>query len=140
MKALNNIRAALESRLIAAAGLPPIALPNIPYNPITGSSFIKANFIPVLKRRAAIGPLPQQRYDGLYHLLICTPEKEGMGLAYSYAETVMELFEATTDISFENPATNFTRVTIDYSETGLSYSDPPYYCTPVTIGWYNYSP
>lgn len=138
MKALNNIRGALDTRLLSSNLLPYCAMPNVAYNPDPDAPFIKVSFVPVLRRPAVRGLNPMQRYDGLYTLLVCTPEKQGNGAGYEIAENLLELFEATTDISFENPPTNFTRVTIDFSEVSLSYSEPPFYCTPVTVGWYLY--
>jgi Bacteriophage related domain of unknown function len=139
MKILNKIRAALDTRLLSTPGIPACAMPNVDFAPTTDVPYIKVNFIPILKRPETMGLLPQQRYSGIYVLLICIPKNTGSGDAMLLAETLLERFDATTDITIEDPVATFTTVSIDYSEAGLPYLDAPYYCLPVTIGWHIYS-
>jgi hypothetical protein len=139
MKILNKIRGALDTYLLATSGIYPCAMPNVSYNPSPEVPFIKVAFVPVLKRPTTAGIVPWQRYDGLYTLLICTPQNTGTGAAMLMAEKLLERFDAATDISFEDPISTYTIVSIDYSEAGLSYLEAPYYCTPVTIGWHIFS-
>ena len=166
MTIINDIRACLDTHLSNTVGIPPIARQNIPYQPTNGTSFIKADFVPTSRRPAVRGLNPQQRYDGLYSILICTPEGLGSGAGYDIADFLLERFEATTDISY-SPLTDYMLlesgdsllletgdillldtlgttttgtiiVSIDYSEVRTSFLDSPFYCTPVTVGWYIY--
>jgi hypothetical protein len=89
--------------------------------------------IPTSRRPAVRGLNPQQRYDGLYNILICTPEGLGSGAGYDVADILLARFEATTDISYNG----FT-ISLDYSEVRASYLDSPFYCTPIVIAWYCY--
>jgi hypothetical protein len=90
----------------------------------------------------------------------------GPGAGYEIADFLLDRFEATTDISY-TPLTDYLLlesgdsllletgdtllldtlgttttgtiiVSIDYSEVRTSFLDSPFYCTPVTIGWYIY--
>ena len=134
MTIINDIRACLDTHLSNTVGIPPIARQNIPYQPTNGTSFIKADFVPTSRRPAVRGLNPQQRYDGLYSILICTPEGLGSGAGYDIADLLLARFNAATDISFGGLI-----ISVDYSEVRTSFLDSPFYCTPVTVGWYIYN-
>lgn len=134
MTVINDIRACLDTHLSNTAGIPAIARQNIPFKPTTGTPFIKADLVPTSRRPAVRGLNPQQRYDGLYSILICTPEGKGPGAGYDIADLLLDSFNATTDISH-----NGFIVSIEYSEVRTSFLDSPFYCTPVTIAWYTYN-
>ena len=133
MTIINDIRACLDSHLTGTSGVPTIARQNVPFEPTTGTSFVKADLIPTSRRAAVRGLNPQKRYDGLYSLLICTPEGLGSGAGYDIADLLLARFDAATDITY-----NGFIVSIDYSEVRTSYLDSPFYCTPITVGWYIY--
>lgn len=133
MTIINDIRACLDTHLSGTASIPTIARQNVPFEPTTGTSYVKADMIPTSRRPAVRGLNPQQRYDGLYSLLICTPEGLGPGAGYDIADILLARFDAATDITY-----NGYTVSIDYSEVRTSFLDSPYYCTPITVGWYIY--
>jgi hypothetical protein len=160
MTIINDIRACLDTHLSGTVGIPAIARQNVPYEPTTGTSFIKVDLVPTSRRPAVRGLNPQQRYDGLYSILICTPEGMGPGAGYDVADLLLDRFNATTDISYTNPTDTIllengddilletgdrlllgspTIVSIDYSEVRTSFLDSPFYCTPITVGWYIYN-
>lgn len=134
MTIINDIRACLDTYLTGTVGVPTIARQNVPFEPTTGTSFVKADMIPTSRRPAVRGLNPQQRYDGIYSLLICTPEGLGPGAGYDIADLLLDRFNATTDISNAG-----LTISVDYSEVRTSFLDSPYYCTPVTIAWYVYN-
>lgn len=133
MTIINDIRACLDNHLTGTSGIPTIARQNVPFEPTTGTSFVKADMIPTSRRPAVRGLNPQKRYDGLYSLLICTPEGLGPGAGYDIADLLLARFDAATDITY-----NGFIVSIDYSEVRTSFLDSPFYCTPITVGWYIY--
>jgi hypothetical protein len=134
MSIINDIRACLDTHLAGTVGLPAVAHQNVPYEPTTGTPFIKVDLVPTSRRPAVRGLNPQQRYDGLYSILICTPENLGPGAGYDIADLLLDRFDATTDISLSG-----LTISIDYSEVRTSFLDSPFYCTPVTIAWYVYN-
>ena len=79
MTILNAVRAVLDDRLINMPSVPLLAYQNVPYEHAPGVPFIKINFVPVSRRLATMGNTPQQKYQGIYRLLICYPEAEGPG-------------------------------------------------------------
>ena len=134
MTIINDIRACLDTHLSGTSGIPAIARQNVPFEPTTGTSYVKADMIPTSRRPAVRGLNPQQRYDGLYSLLICTPEGLGPGAGYDTADLLLARFEATTDISNAG-----LTISVDYSEVRTSFLDSPFYCTPITVAWYCYA-
>jgi hypothetical protein len=134
MSILNDIRGAFDTRLSTTPGIPAIAHQNVIYTPTTGTPYLKATLIPNMVRPAVRGLNPQKKYDGLYSILICTPEGKGAGAGYDIADLLLDRFPATLDIPFGSII-----VSVDYSQVGTSYFDPPYYCTPVDIAWYIYN-
>ena len=134
MTIINDIRACLDTHLSGTVGIPTIARQNVPFEPTTGTSYVKAEMVPTSRRPAVRGLNPQQRYDGLYSLLICTPEGLGPGAGYDIADLLLDRFNATTDISNAGLI-----ISVDYSEVRTSFLDSPFYCTPVTIAWYVYN-
>lgn len=134
MTIINDIRACLDTHLSGTSGIPAIARQNVPFEPTTGTSYVKADMIPTSRRPAVRGLNPQQRYDGLYSLLICTPEGLGPGAGYDIADLLLARFEATTDITNAG-----LTISVDYSEVRTSFLDSPFYCTPITVAWYCYA-
>lgn len=134
MTIINDIRACLDSHLTGTSGIPTIARQNVPFEPTTGTSFVKADMIPTSRRAAVRGLNPSKRYDGLYSVLVCTPEGLGSGAGYDIADILLDRFNVATDISFGG-----LNISIDYSEVRTSFLDSPFYCTPVTIAWYVYN-
>lgn len=135
----DDIRAALEVKLSNVSGIPDIAYENVKYDPVAGSSYVVPRFVPVSRRPAVRGPNPQLRYDGVFRVFCHTPENTGPALADDLANSVMDAFEATTDISFTNASAETVFVTIDYAERNNGIVDKAWYYVVVDIGWYCYA-
>ena len=135
----NDIRAALESKLAATADLPTIAYENVAFEPTTGTSFLKVQYLPTVTRPAVRGLNPQLRYQGVFSVTVFTPEGKGPATADDYTNTVIDAFAATTDISFTNGDAETITVSIDYAERQQGMVDSPWYFVPINIGWYIYN-
>ena len=134
----NDIRAALESHLSATSGLPSIAYENVAFEPTTGTSFLKVQYLPTVTRPAVRGLNPQLRYQGVFSVTVFAPEGQGPATADDYANKVIDAFAATTDISFTNGDAETIIVSIDYAERQQGIIDSPWYFVPINIGWYIY--
>lgn len=132
----NDIRAALETHLSNVSGIPSVAYENVSFEPQTGTSFLQVMFLPTERRPAVRGLNPQQRYQGVFSILVHTPEGKGPKEADDYANTLLEAFEATTDISFTNSDLETIKVSLDYAERQQGILDSPWYYVRVDIGWY----
>ena len=134
----NDIRAALESHLAATSGLPSISYENVAFEPTTGTSFLKVQYLPTVTRPAVRGLNPQLRYQGVFSVTVFSPEGQGPATADDYANKVIDAFAATTDISFTNGDAETIIVSIDYAERQQGMIDSPWYFVPINIGWYIY--
>jgi len=134
----NDIRAALESHLAATSDLPSVAYENVAFEPTTGTSFLKVQYLPTVTRPAVRGLNPQLRYQGVFSVTVFSPEGKGPATADDYANKVIDAFAATTDISFTNADTETIIVSIDYAERQQGMIDSPWYFVPINIGWYIY--
>jgi len=128
-----EIRVALETHLANMPSVPDIAWQNVDYTPTTGTPFIKFQFQPTSRRPAVRGPSPQHRYQGICTFLLHYPENVGPGASQDVVDAVVDRFEATTDLTESG-----TNVSIDYVEQNTPYHSPPWFVTPVTVGWYSY--
>lgn len=137
MTIINDIRACLDTHLTNTPGLPTIARQNVPFKPTNGVPYVQATLVPTSRRPAVRGLNPQQRYEGLYTILIATPEGLGSGAGYDYADLLLDRFNSTTDISHTISGST-TIVSVDYSEVRASFLDSPFYYTPVAVSWYIY--
>ena len=131
----NDIRAALESHLAGTSGLPSIAYENVAFEPTTGTSFLKVQYLPTVTRPAVRGLNPQLRYQGIFAVTVFTPEGKGPAAADDYSNKVIDAFAATTDISFTNGDAETIKVSIDYAERQQGIIDSPWYFVPINIGW-----
>jgi len=134
----NNIRAALETHISTTANLPTIAYENVVFEPTTGTSFIRVQYLPTVTRPAVRGLNPQLRYQGVFAVTVFTPEGNGPSTADDYVNKVINAFQATTDISFTNSQSQTIKVSIDYAERQQGLIDSPWYYVPINIGWYIY--
>jgi hypothetical protein len=139
MTTLNQIRIALENHLATtsatpAPALPSIAWPNVVFTPAPGTSYLRAEFIPVLRRPVVAGPSPEQRFSGLFYLTIYTPEEKGAADGMSLADKLLSRFNGSSSIVTVNAV-----VRIEYSEVKMPLHDPPFYAIPVEVGWYSYA-
>ena len=133
MTILNAARAVLDNRLASTPNVPFIANQNVPFARPESGIYIKSTFIPTSRRIATMGTSFQQRYQGLFRLMVCIPEHEGNGRGLEVCDTLLARFQASQDMTF-----NGLSLTIEYSEVGASFLDSPYYCTPINVAWYCY--
>jgi hypothetical protein len=139
MSVTNAIRVALENHLFTtpttpAPALPAIALPNVPFTPATGTPYIRADFVPTLRRPVVAGPDPEQRLSGLFMLTIFTSEDQGANAGMAIADKLLTRFNGSGAI-----LASAVTVRLQYSEVKMPLHRPPFYVIPVEIGWYAYS-
>jgi hypothetical protein len=135
MTTLNDIRVALESHLAGlATSMPSVAWPNVPFVPTTGTTYLRAEFIPVLRRPVTTGPDPEQRHSGLFYVTVYTPEEKGAAEGIGLADDLLSHFNGSDAIVTTNAI-----VRLEYSEAKMALHDPPFYAIPIEIGWYAYT-
>lgn len=138
MSYYDEMRSALEVALKSVTDVPEIAWQNSKHVPTTGTPYIEARFIPTGRRPAVRGSNPQMRYQGVFQLILRTKERVGSSESQDIVHNILEVFEATTDLSFTNTENQTVYVTIDYAEQVGAYTESPWYTTPINIGWYSF--
>ena len=129
---INAIRIALENHLATTTPtLPSVAWPNVPFTPADDTAFLRAEFIPALRRPVVVGPNPEQRASGLFYVTVYTPENQGAAVGMGHADTLLARFNGSSGIVADS-----VTVRIEYSEVKMPLHDPPFYAIPVEIGWY----
>ena len=133
MPILNDIRATMDTALAAVSGLPDIAFENAPFEQNAGTPHLRVAFFLTSRRPATRGPDPQNRYQGIYQVVVAVPTDQGAGAAMDYADLIMTEFDGSSDI--EGTPT----VSIEYSETSGAVFSDPFYLLPVNVAWYVYA-
>lgn len=114
--------------------LPEIAWPNVAFTRVTGTPFMRAEFIPVLRRPVVAGPNPEQRHSGLFYVTIFVPESLGSGDGFTYVDRLLDSFAGSDAV-----ITDSAIVRLEYGEAKMPLHDPPFFAIPVEIGWYAYA-
>ena len=89
------------------AGTTPIAVDNIIVKETEGQAYLETKFIPYITTNVNISASSQKRKrtEGVLFIAIKTPLSKGIGLAYSYADTIKDIMDN------KNPLPNlFTQV------------------------------
>lgn len=134
MSIYDDIRAALETKLSNTTGIPSIAYENVKFEPTTGTSFVRCQLVPAIRRPAVRFTNPQQEYTGSFLVMCYVPENQGPNAADTLANTIIDEFDATTDINDAGII-----LSIRYAERRPGYNQSPWYVVPVDISWYIYN-
>ena len=134
MSIYDSIRAALETKLSNIAGIPPISYENVKYEPQSGQTWVSCKLVPAIRRPAVRGLNPQQEYTGSFLVMIHAPENQGPNAADVLANTIINDFDATTDINDAGII-----LSIRYAERRPGYNRSPWYVIPIDISWYIYN-
>ena len=130
----DSIRAALETKLSNMAGVPPIAYENVKFEPTTGTTYLSCYLVPATRRPAVRGLNPQQYYAGIFVVTVHCPENQGPNTADTLVDSILNEFDATTDISDAGII-----LSIRHSERRPGFNDSPWYIVPVEISYYIYN-
>ena len=156
-----DIRAALESKLNNMSGIPTIAWENWTFDPPTDQSYVAPRLLFTRREPSVTGPNPQIYYRGVFVVDCYVPSGGQLGpsTADSLAESILNEFEATTDI-FYQPSTNslltedgayialesggrtlldgVVNIHIRTAEREQGRTEGAFYMVPVLISWQTY--
>lgn len=114
-------------------GNPAVAVDNVKFEPAQNQTYIRAHYMPALRRAATAGPDPEKRHSGVLMLMVHTPSYSGSGAALDLVDELLERFDTHTSLLGMD-----ANVSIQYSEAKDGASVPPFYVVPVEVGWYAY--
>jgi len=130
-----DIRAALETKLNNISGLPDVAWENWNFDPKANESYVTPRLLPTRREPSHTGPNPQIYYRGLFVVDCYVPSggQVGPSEADTLAETIINEFEATTDIT-----TAKCNIHIRNAEREQGRTKGSHYMVPVLISWQTY--
>ena len=121
-------------RLLATPSLPLVVLQNrLPTENLVDETYIQASFIPVTKDIASIGPGPQERYEGVYMMLVTSPTHEGQGPSLDVADILTERFPPSTSFTYDGIGIGITK-----SRARACYEANSKFIIPVVVDWFTY--
>lgn len=159
MSVYTSLTKALEKHLSSMASVPAIARQNVAYTPTTGTTFLKTENIPTLRRSMTMGDDPHIRHEGMYRITVCTNIGVGVGANYTLVDTLLDRFNNNLDLYYDEVEdTLYTQdgyqillqsgdpiivarliyLTVRWSEASTPYTDSPWFCTPVNVHYYSY--
>lgn len=103
MGVFTNIEAALNTRLATLSGSPPVAWPNVHYQPSENTTFLRPTLLPaaaVLDTLAGI-----EEHKGIYQVDVFVPVEKGVNALNTLLDSIQNLFKANktltaTDVVF----------------------------------------
>lgn len=127
-----DINTALSVRLqtFPAAGVPPIAYENTPYEPVEGSLYLRENFMPNIKERVGVSHTSSDDYEGIYQITVADGRGDRRFDAQEQARLLSLHFPRGAEYTY-----NGVTVKIVQSRVNGAVVDENWYNVPVTIEW-----
>src|SRR5438132_13908963 len=114
-----NIRAALEKRLIAVTGLPIMAPEGVKFRPTIGVPFVEPTILVISERPASIGDAYYVLHEGEFIIVLAFPNGQGMGAIEAMANLVKEEFRVNA-----TSTANGITVRFRYAEKRVAIHEP----------------
>lgn len=135
MSLYQDIRGALQNRLLTVSGLPSsVAYEGVPFKPVQGTPFVEPVFQPINGRPATCGPDHFVLHEGLFNVAVVYPAGQGTGAAEAMADLIKEAFRAGTVLTL-----NANQIRTHWAERKAVLHDAGWVRVPVSISWYLYS-
>lgn len=123
----NDMQAALDTKLAASVS-DPVAYPNIPYEPVTGTVYIKPTFIPTETSQASLGATGLDETNGIYQIEVIVPRGSGRPQA---VDSIADAFKRGTVLTYNDVKLRIRSVSI-----GLAIAtDTAWYSVPVSVNF-----
>jgi len=87
----------LNTRLAQLSPLPPVAWPNVPFTPETGTLWIRADILPADAQLETLQY--SEEHIGIYQVSVFAPLDKGTGAAMNQADSIADHFAAQRDLS-----------------------------------------
>lgn len=134
MTVFADISAALDARLNAMAGLPPVAWENTGYEPTTGTLFLRPTLLPADTAGATLSDTGTDEHIGVYQVDVFAPLGEGKAEAVAMADSIAEQFKPVTELTYNSRLVRCVAVS-----RGVGSRDDSWYQIPVTVSYLSYT-
>ena len=128
----NDIQGALDNQLSTLTSSPPVAWPNIPYEPSVGTAYLRPLFLPGDTTQAGLGDTGLDDSFGIYQVDVVY--KAGTGRS-TLPDSVADHFSRGTVCSY-----NGVNVRVRSVSIGPMIQDEAWVFVPVSISWQTFTP
>jgi len=137
MSSYKEITRALSTQLSTLSGGWDIAWPNLEYEPVVGTSYLRLSFLPALTEQADLGTAGMNNNLGIAQIDIFdeTENHEGWGVIYEKADQIAEHFRRGTKL-----VNGGITVTIESVDIGPMFNEGGWLQMPVSVNYRSYTP
>lgn len=128
---IEKVQAALDARLQALTGLPPIQLENTRYKSVTGQPFTRATLMPAQTSQVSVGVTGRDQLIGLYQIDVVIPSDTGVAPANILADQLVGHFYRGLSLTQSGVTTHIKK-----TWRGAGYRVEQFYMVPVSVQWY----
>ena len=128
MSVFLDISAALDDRLNNMASLPPVAWPNLKYEPTKGTLYLRPTLLPAETFGETLGSGGTDNNSGIYQVDVFSPADAGKNAAYVMADNIAEQFKPVTELTYNGRLVRCISVSI-----GATIADDDRFVLPVSI-------
>lgn len=127
----NDMQAALDNRLSTMTGGHPIAWPNTPYEPQSGTTYLRPHFLPQETIQVGLGSDGLDDTMGIYQVDVVTPAESGRS---TIPDDIADHFSRGTVLSYNSVNLRIRSVSI-----GPAIRDGAFYFVPLSISFQTYT-
>lgn len=124
----NDMQAALDARLETLTGSYDIAWPNVPYEPVSGTTYLRPTFLPAETIQASMGDSGKDLTVGLYQVDVFSDAGSGRS---SIPDAIANHFKRGTNLTYNGITLRVQSVSILPAVIDGSWQQ-----TPVSISFY----
>lgn len=110
MGAYNNIQNALNTRLSTVSGLPSVAWPNVQFNPVQATSYVRPTFLPANSDLFTIAN--ENLLRGIYQIDIFAQVKKGTAGLILYADAIRDHFNGQMSLTSSGTTTHIQEISM----------------------------
>lgn len=129
-----DVSAALDSRLNGMTDLPPVAWPNVAYEPTIGTLWLRPTLLPADTVAATLGSTGTDENLGVYQVSVFAPSGTGKGAAVVMADAIAERFKPMTKLTYNGLLVRCVTASI-----GSAVQNGDWYHVPVYINYLSHT-
>lgn len=128
------VRAGLRERLVALAGVPPVAWEGYEYTPLVGVTYFRERLVPQSSELTSLGRFGRLKHEGVWFVDVYTQAGKGPSLADDWVDKVLTQFAPGTIITKGSTLIRFNR-----GLGGPVILSPQWLMRSCTINWFTES-
>lgn len=103
----------------------PVAYPNVAYEPIIGTKYLKVDILPARTSQASIGIDSRSRHIGIYQIMVIVPKEQSFVQVKPLVDGLKEYFKMNTSIVYNGLSIRVTNFQVDnYMDDDVWFYQP----------------